>query len=247
MVRSYSHTQRTTPGRLGGICPTALGGPVPFRGGDKISCGGPPADTLVAARAGKSGHAGTRTMGLRFANPWGVVVVMTGASVQSGSIAPRSAPSADRAAHRRLQAPEPKPRAQCAGPLVRTWDPPTSDDAAWSRRPAKVAFLAHQNPESCWRARRRLYIASSRARTRSRITSCPTFGTHTAVSSPTRCSLARLAPSRRSVLTRSLVFTGSARARRRCSRARNRKRYNPYRKDRPSLISAYGQVAMSGY
>jgi hypothetical protein len=48
----------------------------------------------------------------------------------------------------------------------------------------------------------------SRARTRSRIASCRASGTQTAVSSPARCSLARLAASRRSVLTRSPARLG---------------------------------------
>src|SRR6202022_3391201 len=66
----------------------------------------------------------------------------------------------------------------------------------------------NRNPESCWRARRNACTASKRARTRSRIASCVASGTHTAVSSPARCSRARLAASRRSLLTRSPTRCG---------------------------------------
>ena len=52
-----------------------------------------------------------------------------------------------------------------------------SGGAAWSR-PAGHSDSpgATGSPESCWRARRRLCTASSRARTRSRIASCPGIG-----------------------------------------------------------------------
>jgi len=60
-------------------------------------------------------------------------------------------------------------------------------------------------------ARRSDRTASRRARTKSRIASCPGSGTHTAVNSPARCSFARLAASRRSVLIRSPA-SGSAMA-----------------------------------
>ena len=46
------------------------------------------------------------------------------------------------------------------------------------------------------------------ARTQTRIASCPACGTHTAVSSPARCSRARLPVSRRSVLMLSLARFG---------------------------------------
>ena len=77
-------------------------------------------------------------------------------------------------------------------------------DAAWSRPAAGNGSPgATEIPRAAGAPRRSACTASRRARTRSRIASCPASGTHTAVSSPARCSRARLAASRRSVLTRS--------------------------------------------
>ncbi len=51
-------------------------------------------------------------------------------------------------------------------------------------------------------------IDGARARTKSRIASCPASGIQMGVSSPARCSLASIMASRRSVFTRSPAFIG---------------------------------------
>src|SRR5262249_44499949 len=58
------------------------------------------------------------------------------------------------------------------------------------------------NEETCWRLPLRSFRAASRAREKSRMASCRSSGTQTAVSSPARNSLARLTASRRFILTR---------------------------------------------
>ena len=82
----------------------------------------------------------------------------------------------------------------------------------WSKPPGATglgdAAALGMNEEICWRLRFGSFRAASRARHRSRIASCRTSGTQTAVSSPARDSLARLTASRRFVFTRSPGFFG---------------------------------------
>ena len=53
------------------------------------------------------------------------------------------------------------------------------------------------NEETCWRLPLRFFRAASRGRAESRIASCRSSGTQTAVGSPARDSLARPTASRR--------------------------------------------------
>ena len=79
-----------------------------------------------------------------------------------------------------------------AGELTAVWVPDPGHEA--------IRDLVH--------ARLDAVHALRRARTRSRIASCPGSGTHTGVSSPARCNRAKLAASRRSVLIRSPARLG---------------------------------------
>ena len=77
-------------------------------------------------------------------------------------------------------------------------------------RPVKTRSWRSRKPCSCWRARRTASMAAVRARTRSRIASCVGSGIQTAVSSPARCSRARVRASRRFVFTRSPGLRGTS-------------------------------------
>jgi Cytochrome P450 len=68
--------------------------------------------------------------------------------------------------------------------------------------------LMAASEETCWRLPWRSFCAASRARERSRIASCRSSGTQTAVSSPARDNLAKPTASRRFVFTRSPGFFG---------------------------------------
>ena len=76
-------------------------------------------------------------------------------------------------------------------------------------RPVIMMAMAQQEAgQLLARLPHRLRTAARRARTRSRIASWAGSGTQTGVSSPARCSLARLIASRRSVLIRSPGLRG---------------------------------------
>lgn len=93
--------------------------------------------------------------------------------------------------------------------------------ATISQRPPLLpgidAPMSQQKAWRCCRALPSTRIAVARALTKSRIASCAASGTHTAVSSPLRCSLASIAASRRSVFTRSPAFIGISEGPPRCS------------------------------
>ena len=109
--------------------------------------------------------------------------------------------------------------------------PPSHAQCALLQRPAdQRRSWRSRNAPRRWRALRSASFRSDRARTRSRIASWSSSGTHTAVNSPPRDSRASLRASRRSVFTRSAGALGmrdGATTSQSKPRPRNW-RYNPY-------------------